>query len=244
MSQRGRKKRSQRPEDAFEPERGRKKRSQHETKRWEALSEEQCEKLLGDVMRLALFLDHKKHPIKRADITTKVLADYKGSNLTSQLITEAQKRFKTIFGFELVEVPRVQVEASDSNKGTGVYILKNAFPKEAKAILKGDNHQLASQTALLHTILVLIVLSGGVLEADLLFSSLKKLGLHEDKPDPILHDWKKLIDYFVKELYLHRHKVPGRVNTSGATVVEYRWGGRALLEVDKIQIMRYSGALQ
>jgi len=35
---------------------------------------------------------------------------------------------------------------------------------------------------------------------DLLFSSLKKLGLHEDKPDPILHDWKKLIDYFVKEL--------------------------------------------
>jgi hypothetical protein len=39
-------------------------------------------------MRLALFLDHKKRPLKRADITAKVLPGHKGSQLTSQLIAE------------------------------------------------------------------------------------------------------------------------------------------------------------
>jgi hypothetical protein len=108
-------------------------------------------------------------------------------------------------------------------------------------------------------------------QKELLFTSLKKLGLDEDHPDPVLGDWKKLIDYFVKEMYtlrslhpllfsraaladtytcvfptlrplfdryIHRQKITGRVSASGAVISEYRWGGRALLEVDKIEIMR------
>jgi len=78
---------------------------------------------------------------------------------------------------------------------------------------------------------------------DMLYASLKQLGLDEDKEDPVLGDWKKLIDYFVKEMYIHRQKVPGRVSASGATISEYRWGGRALLEVDKIGIMRHVAAM-
>jgi len=34
----------------------------------------------------------------------------------------------------------------------------------------------------------------------MLYASLKQLGLDEDKEDPVLGDWKKLIDYFVKEM--------------------------------------------
>lgn len=263
MSQRGRK-RSQREdseeEDGVELEHIQKKKTvrrrkktdaddeegDHKATRWESLSREQREKLVGDVMRLALFLDHKKHPLKRADVTAKVLPGHKGSQLTSHLIAEAQKKFKYIFGYELAEVPRVKADASDTGKGgTGVYILKNVYPKEAKQVLSSviTNQGLANQTALLHTILAMITLSDGVLESELLFTSLKKLGLDEDHPDPVLGDWKKLIDYFVKEMYIHRQKITGRVSASGAVISEYRWGGRALLEVDKIEIMRHVAAM-
>ncbi len=37
--------------------------------------------------------------------------------------------------------------------------------------------------------------------SDTLYVHLRKLNLHENEEDPILHDWKKLIDIFVKELY-------------------------------------------
>jgi hypothetical protein len=60
-------------------------------------------------MRLFLFMDHNKHTVRRADITAKVLAEYKGAssrNLLPSLIAEARKRFREIFGFELVELPK------------------------------------------------------------------------------------------------------------------------------------------
>jgi hypothetical protein len=48
-------------------------------------------------MRLALFLDHKKHPLKRADVTAKVLPGHKGSQLTSHLIAEVSGPLSPLF---------------------------------------------------------------------------------------------------------------------------------------------------
>ncbi len=63
-------------------------------------------------MRYTLFLDHKKHALKKTDINAKILKEYKGHNLANALVQEAQKRFKDIFKFELVEVPKVAVDAA------------------------------------------------------------------------------------------------------------------------------------
>ncbi len=62
------------------------------------------DKLVGDLMRYILFMDHNKTPVNREDMHKNVLQEHKG--ITKQVISEAQKKFKDLFGFELVEVPK------------------------------------------------------------------------------------------------------------------------------------------
>jgi len=75
-------------------------------------------------MRLVLFQDHNKHPTRRQDINKLVLQEYKGHNLASNLLAEAQKRFQEIFGFELIEVRKITATANLNEKGKAPKISK------------------------------------------------------------------------------------------------------------------------
>jgi len=55
---------------------------------------------------------------------------------------------------------------------------------------------------------------------DTLYAHLKNLGLSEGTSDPVLGDWKKLLDVWVKEMYLHRAK--GGESATGSALVDYR----------------------
>ena len=87
-------------------------------------NQKEREKLVGDFMRLVLFQDHNKHPTRRQDINKLVLQEYKGHNLASNLLAEAQKRFQEIFGFELIEVRKITVTANLNEKGKAPKISK------------------------------------------------------------------------------------------------------------------------
>jgi len=51
-----------------------------------------------------LFMDASKHPLRRDDIKKNVLKEHQ--NVSKIIVEEAQKKFKDIFGFELIEVPK------------------------------------------------------------------------------------------------------------------------------------------
>ena len=62
-------------------------------------------------MRLALFADLTKSVVTKADITKKVMGDYKNKrNVTNEVIAESQRRFQHIFGFEWRELPKMTIQ--------------------------------------------------------------------------------------------------------------------------------------
>jgi hypothetical protein len=69
------------------------------------------DKLVGDLVRYALFMNTKKLPLKREDINKNIMKEHKGA--LNQVLELAKKKLKAIFGFELVEVSK-----SKNTKGT------------------------------------------------------------------------------------------------------------------------------
>jgi len=101
-------------------------------------------------------------------------------------------------------------------------------------VLKWDEH--APQMGFLTLVLCIIQLSDGVVDSETLFTHLKRLGLGEGT-HPVLGDWKKVLDTFVREMYLHKKR--GNVGHSGAIVYEFRKGPRAMVEIDQTAVMKF-----
>ncbi len=74
---------------------------------------------------------------------------------------------------------------------------------------------------------------------DALFEQLKRLGLREKENHPIFGEWEKLLDTkFTKELYLDRKK-SDKVGANGQLTFDYRMGPRAMVEIDKKDILQF-----
>jgi len=226
--------------------------SQDEGKR-KKLDSQERDKLVSDLMRYVLFLDHNKTPIKREDINKNVLNEHK--YLTSSLIKIAQKKFKYIFGYDFVEVPN-KLSSKRKEQTSGVYILRNALANEISinenANDGNNNNNISmkrneiipwnprekSEMNLLMVILAIISLSNDVIESDTLWEYLDRLGLKRDQRHPTFDEWEKLVEQkFVKEQYLDRKKVTN--STQNETSIEYRMGPRTLMEIGKKNIITW-----
>eukprot|EP01117_Protostelium_nocturnum_P010238 TRINITY_DN3675_c0_g1_i1.p1 TRINITY_DN3675_c0_g1~~TRINITY_DN3675_c0_g1_i1.p1 ORF type:complete len:337 (+),score=123.00 TRINITY_DN3675_c0_g1_i1:42-1013(+) len=181
-------------------------------------------KAVNDVMRLILFHDLHKHPVKRADINANIMKDHKTA--TGAVIEAAQKKFRDIFGFDLVE----------TEKSKGTYVLTNLLKSQAKnkeehfAEHKSEEWR-DQQDALLMIILGVIHTNNGFIEEEALMDELKRLDFQLNEKHLVFDEWKKLIDHqFAKELYLVRRK-----NQSG--IYEYKPGPRAYHDIPKKNIV-------
>ncbi|KIJ99264.1 hypothetical protein K443DRAFT_680105 [Laccaria amethystina LaAM-08-1] len=58
----------------------------------------------NDLVRLALFCEHKRTPLRRDDITKKVLGA-NASRVLNSVFLAAQEKLRKVFGMELVEIP-------------------------------------------------------------------------------------------------------------------------------------------
>src|SRR5690348_965035 len=74
---------------------------------------------------------------------------------------------------------------------------------------------------------------------DALYDQLKRLGLREREKHPVFDDWEKLVEQtFTKELYIDRKK-SDKVNANGRSTFELRIGPRAMVEIDKRDILHF-----
>lgn len=68
-------------------------------------------------MRLVIFSDLHKTSVTKRDISMKVTKEYSGKrNITNEVIEEAQRRFRDIFGFEWKELPKTVVTRTGKMK--------------------------------------------------------------------------------------------------------------------------------
>eukprot|EP01119_Soliformovum_irregulare_P021768 TRINITY_DN7314_c0_g1_i1.p1 TRINITY_DN7314_c0_g1~~TRINITY_DN7314_c0_g1_i1.p1 ORF type:complete len:332 (+),score=81.99 TRINITY_DN7314_c0_g1_i1:100-996(+) len=195
------------------------------------------DKLVGDLMRYALFVDHKKIPVKRVDVSKNITKEHK--NMGPVIIEAAQAKFKDIFGFELVQVPK---RDSVKRQGeSGEYILRNALTNKLDESIWGEIEQ--QHIGLLMTVLSIIYIGKGKMDEDSLWEYLRRIGMIPRELHSDFGEWEKLIQIqWPKELYLERSKTE-RLNKEGAPLYEYSMGPRSKMEVDKKSILEFISSM-
>ncbi|CAG8646897.1 10124_t:CDS:2 [Cetraspora pellucida] len=207
------------------------------------LSSEETERKIKDIVRLALASELRKVPLKRDEITRKVLHEH--SRAFTVVMNKARERLRDIFGMDLVELPAKEKKAvtssgttrrgganKDKSSSSKSYALQNILPQKLRDtdLIQWDRNGEQETMGLLTVILSLIHVNGRVLSDDQLRHYFRTLYL-ENNPK---FELDKLLPNFVKQGYLDKQKSGFADSSSQAPErehVEYRWGPRAKIEM-------------
>ncbi|EFE40138.1 conserved hypothetical protein [Trichophyton verrucosum HKI 0517] len=160
--------------------------------------------MVKKLVRLALASEYSRQPIRRADISAKVLGDG-GSRHFKLVFLDAQKTLKEVFGMQMVEQPGKEK----------VTISQRRAP---------DSSTESSYIAIYTFIISLIMLSGGSISEDRLNRHLRRVNADYHTP---LDKTDKLLARLCKEGYL----LKVRDSDTGEEVIEYFVGPRGKIEV-------------
>ncbi|KAF8418190.1 MAGE family-domain-containing protein [Tirmania nivea] len=200
------------------------------------------DRLSKKLVRLALASEYTRQPIRRTDITNKILTPA-NSRLFKPVFASAQSSLHAIFGMTLTELPmrdkltltqkrsalRSQKPASTNSKS---YILTTLLPPAFRvpeilsAGTTSTNTKEEAYVALTTTICSLVYLNGRSINEAKLDRHLRRLNIEQTTP---VDRTEKLLSTMCKQGYLLRVKD----NTGGDTSWEYHLGPRAKMEIGK-----------
>ncbi|DAA76503.1 TPA_exp: Uncharacterized protein A8136_0817 [Trichophyton benhamiae CBS 112371] len=194
--------------------------------------------MVKKLVRLALASEYSRQPIRRADISAKVLGDG-GSRHFKLVFLDAQKTLKEVFGMQMVEQPgkeKVTIsqrraaqraeKSSTSKSWTVISTLPAAYrtPEILHPSKAPDSSTESSYIAIYTFIISLIMLSGGSISEERLNRHLRRVNAEYHTP---LDRTDKLLARLCKEGYL----LKVRDSDTGEEVIEYFVGPRGKIEV-------------
>ncbi|KAE8352560.1 MAGE-domain-containing protein [Aspergillus coremiiformis] len=194
--------------------------------------------MVKKLVRLALATEYSRQPIRRTDISTKVLGE-QGTRQFKPVFAAAQLVLQEKFGMQMVELPgrekvtihqrraAQKLERSSSSTTTKSWILISTLPAAYRtpAILPPTKAPWeSSYTGLYSFIISVILLNGGSLPEQKLDRYLKRMNADTYTP---LDRTDRLLQRLCKEGYLVRT----REMDGGEEVIEYMVGPRGKVEV-------------
>lgn len=187
------------------------------------LSSEDIKKLEQECARYLLFSAKKKIPVKRQDLQKCVFKEH--SKLLPVVLEGAKKHLKSALS--------ITVEEIDNGKNK-YYLLKNILDlPEAQLLINTDKE--LPQYGLLIIILSLIHMADNSLEEPDLWETLGVMSVVKGEQHPEFGDPEKLINEFVKQMYLEKNKI----SVAKGQVWQYRWGLRAYHEIKMKDVLRF-----
>ncbi|KAJ5672304.1 MAGE protein [Penicillium longicatenatum] len=195
--------------------------------------------LVKKMVRFALACEYARLPIRRADISTKVLGE-QGTRIFKTVFEQAQRHLREKFGMEMVELParekisiaqRIAAQKTErpsaSNKS---WILTTTLPlayRNPSILVPAKAPSTSTEstyTALYSFIIAVIMLNGGTLAEQKLDRYLARTNLDQYTP---IDKTEKLLQRLCKEGYIVRSK-----NTEGGEEhIEYIVGPRGKVEI-------------
>ena len=199
------------------------------------------QQMIKNLVRLALACEHARQPIRRSDISSKVLGT--SSRQFRTVFDGAQLALRRTFGMEMVELPardkvtvsqrrtaqRSQAQSQGSTTSKS-WVLCSSLPAKYRdaAVLEPSmvptSELEAAYTGLYSFLIAVITLSGGQLAEAKLDRYLRRVNADQSTP---VDKTEKALARMVKEGYLHRSKE----TVNGEEVVEYFVGPRGKVEV-------------
>ncbi|XP_057865976.2 uncharacterized protein LOC131073519 [Cryptomeria japonica] len=197
------------------------------------VSAEERDKLVAEMMRFMLFKNHQHPgvPVRREELTQIVTKNYRQRNLPNLVINQAQKKFASIFGYEMKELQRSRSSKDNLARGSQQsttevksYVLKSMLKEELRTrfVEDKDSSQLLGLT---FVVVGILQLSGGKIPEETLWQHLRRLGLDEhEERHPVFGNVKQAIETITKQRYIQRERLSG---PEGDTIV-YELAERAL----------------
>ncbi|KAL4919288.1 MAGE family-domain-containing protein [Aspergillus aurantiobrunneus] len=192
--------------------------------------------MVKKLVRLALSSEYSRQPIRRVDISNKILGE-QGSRQFKSVFGEAQRVLADTFGMQLAELPgkeKVTVQQrraaqkverpSSTNKS---WILTSTLPSKYRKqdILRPTRGPMEGAYTGLYTFIIgLILLNGGTLQEQKLDRYLSRVNAESYTP---IDRTDRLLQRLCKEGYLLR----SREMDGGDEVIEYMVGPRGKVEV-------------
>lgn len=209
------------------------------------LTEDDKKKFVSDAVFYILVQEQRRTLIRKGELMKSIGLTGRSKDLQDWTFRHAALKLHRVFGILVKEVAEL--------KG---YVLVNQLEDEAQAQHLSWHHKDKVQMGLLYTILAVIYMSNGrVVNQEVLFGFLQKLGVYEQdvgKKDRMTNnatddddmfdmfgDVKALIEkeWVAKQHYLHMKKVD--TNDPENPSYEYRWGERAELELKGSDVMKF-----
>ena len=211
--------------------------------------------LVKKLVRLALATEHSRTPLRRTDISSKILTDASASRQFKIVFAGAQQILRETFGMEMTELPskekttlkdrraqatqrngESQIKSTNRVQGGNTtsksWILTSTLPPPYKTnplittpSLAPSASQESTYIALYTLIISLIYLHGGTLPDNRLIAYLKRMNLEEHTPLEI--PTEKLLARMAREGYVEKR----RDTSSGEEVIEWVVGSRGKVEV-------------
>ncbi|CAO3564123.1 unnamed protein product [Mortierella alpina] len=198
------------------------------------IAPEDFERLIKDVVRLAIFTSHSDAALKRDDIRA-VLNDH--TRLFDKVFEKAQERLRDVFGMELAELTTKGRSGQAGEKGTKSYYLRNILPQELIASPVVDWESESADMGLLMVTLALIMVREGSILENVLMSHYRRMSLLDDASP--FGDVTKTLDVYIKKRYLERIKLDHLDDSGEKAEIEYRWGARARVEVPEENVIKF-----
>jgi hypothetical protein len=164
-------------------------------------------------IRLALASEYTRQPLRRADITSKVLGSQ--SRMFKEVFEQSQKELRRVFGMELIELPMREKTklsqrraAQDMDKGptsSKQYMLTTMLPEffREPEIVHPHGFKEQTYTGLVTMIVSLIYLNGRVLPENKLNRYLLRMNADDYTPT---EKTEKVIAAMVKQGYIVKQK--------------------------------------
>ncbi|KAH0285182.1 MAGE-domain-containing protein, partial [Aureobasidium sp. EXF-3399] len=207
------------------------------------------EVMVKNMVRLALAYEYSRTPIRRGDITNKVLGATGGRQFKA-VFAEAQIQLRGTFGMEMTELPmkekvtlaqrRAAQKSQSTQKSSATWILTSVLPERFRQpeILppsQAPTLELESQYTALYTFVVsLIYLNGGMLPDGKMERYLKRVDVEEAAAQNsvnILNSGGDKTEKLLKRMEKDGYVIKVRDNSTGEEVVEWMVGPRGKTEV-------------
>ncbi|KAK3030305.1 hypothetical protein RJ639_039308 [Escallonia herrerae] len=197
------------------------------------ISEEEKDKLIGEVIRYVLFRNHQNAgcPIKRDELTQLVTKNYRQRSLPAFVINEARSNLASIFGYEMRELQRSR--PLSTNQGRSMqqnvadaksYVIISQLPANVHTKYV-ENVNASHLNGFTFAVISIAHLAGGKIAEENLWHHLRRLGLFESNENhPALGSIKQALEALVQQRYLQKDKVSG---PEGNTLI-YELAERAL----------------
>jgi DNA-binding PadR family transcriptional regulator len=196
-----------------------------------------------------LACEYQRRPLRRTDISEKVLSKNDGRSFKS-VFNAAQQQLRAVFGMELVELPArekitlqqkraAQKSTSQGSKTATQWILTSILPNQFRdpAILQpavAPTGAAEGTYTALYTLLVALIMLGGVqIPQAKMERYLRRLGLEDRTPVAGSEKTEKLLKRLEKEGYIREIREKAM---QGEEDVSYIVGPRGKVEVGRVGV--------